>query len=195
MYIILVLTFFLFGIFILLPTVEPMMDTSTLKTGDLVLFSSSRSWTRMFLRFTHVGMIIVQNNRVFVLEIHQRGDVSLLHDTGKVVMYPFWERVRQYPGRVYVATLHNPEVLKPFDDLRQFEYYDHYASHYVKKCILGMPCKKPPHLVYCSELVGNMLKIPEDQDPECLTPAGLLDLGFHSRPRLVTKPLKMESNC
>ena len=184
------------GVSFLIPTVEALADTSTLKTGDLVLFSSSRKWTRMFLRFTHVGMVVVRDGEKFILEIHQKGDVSQM-DTGKVVLYPFWERVLQYHGRVYVAALRNPEALKPsVGNLRQFEYYDEYASHYVKKCIFrnsSSSCKKPPHLVYCSELIGNMLRTPEGLDTECLTPAGLLDLGFHDRPRVVTKPSKMES--
>jgi hypothetical protein len=181
------------------PTVQP-ADTSSLKTGDLVLFSSSRKWTRMFLRFTHVGMIIVLPKRApFILEIHQKGDVSPLLDSGRLVMYDFWERVHQYPGRVYVAPLRNEEVLGVSRSLDQFfnqyepyEYYDKYASHFIKKCIFGMPCKKPPHLVYCSELIGRMLG--GFDNTECLTPAGLLDLGFHDRPRVVMKTRKMEPN-
>lgn len=185
-----IVLFFLF-IFAYIPTVEALTDTSALKTGDLVLFSSSKSWTRMLLRFTHVGMVVVRDDGVFILEIHQKGDVSPLRDTGKVVLYDFWERVLRYPGRVYTATLRNPEALKP-RMIGGLEYYDGYASHYVKKCVLGIPCKKPPHLVYCSELIGSMLKIP---DPECLTPAGLLDLGFYDRPKVVSKPRKSEPVC
>jgi len=187
---------------LLLPAVEP-VDPSVLRTGDLVLFSSDRRWTRMFLRFTHVGMVVMRRHGPpAILEIHQKGDVSPTRDTGKVVMYDFWDRVLQYPGRVYVAPLRVMASRPLLFPLNRYKYYDQYASHYMKKCVLGIrPCEKPSDdFVYCSEFIcillrdGMGLPFPKDLDPECLTPAGLLDLGFHDRPRVVLKTWKTRSN-
>ena len=176
-----------------------------MKTGDLVLFSSDASFTRMFVRFTHVGLIV--DDRL-VLEMHRAGDRGTGHlrnyfEGGRPTgpkLYDLRARIAAYPGRVWIAPLlvrSSPPKMDHLSRYRDLEFDDAYVWRYLRSCVadrwFGLADRwfghrKSPTSVFCAEFVGMVLRDAAgiDIDVGCLTPCSLASLPPFGAPERVT---------
>lgn len=86
---------------------------SDLKSGDMLLFSNQHYTLIPRIighpTFSHIGMIVEQNNQLYSLEIV---DNAWIYRKKKkmdgIIVIPLKDRIKNYCGSVYVASLINP---------------------------------------------------------------------------------------
>jgi hypothetical protein len=95
-----------------------------IKSGDLLFFSSinsdvkTRSWINN--RFPHVGMIIMINNKPFIIEIIDKYLMKPRQSEfiSGVILTPVFDRIVNYYGSVYYSSLKTP-LYKEQDNILQ----------------------------------------------------------------------------
>lgn len=86
-----------------------------IKPGDLVLFSSNKfqTTTRVFGNriFSHIGIVIEQDNKLKILEITWSGRILLHQINSKgLQISDLSKRIYSYCGNVYIASLKKPSL-------------------------------------------------------------------------------------
>lgn len=162
---------------------------SSARTGDLVLFRSSENAVRYFMPWTHVGMIVVDRDRTYMVEAHEKGDVHP-GDGGGVRVYDARWRISMYDGVVSYAALKRPltehqrrMVRDLVDRYRNVPFYTPFARHYLMHCTLGLDRGKPDGTVHCSEFIGLLYKHIGMYlgETRCLAPMDIARSGHHQR--------------
>jgi len=162
-------------------------------TGDLILFvydGLSLSRLARVSRFTHVGIVLVGNDGVkYIVEAHAKGDIE--GRDGGVHVYDLAERVRNYKGTASLAKLKVPLGAEQrarfardtFVRYQHIPFFDQYAAHYVRNCLLSLGVERSSPGMFCSEFVGHVQKRLGIRDArkrdDCLTPDDLADPDFY----------------
>ena len=167
-------------------------------SGDLVLFvydGLSLSRLTGVSRFTHVGIVLAGDDGVkYIVEAHAKGDVE--GRGGGVQVYDLAERVRNYKGTASLAKLRVPLADRQrarfardtFVRYRHIPFFDQYAAHYVRNCLLSLDIDRSSPGMFCSEFIGHVqkrlgIRNPRERD-ECLTPDDLVDPKMYEDPVL-----------
>jgi len=77
-------------------------------TGDIILFRSYKIDIihDIISPFTHIGLIIVQNNNYYILETHKKGDTKYMgFDTEGPNLYALYERLSKYKGELFILII------------------------------------------------------------------------------------------
>lgn len=148
-------------------------------TGDIVYFIPHKvfpiiSYVKPIL--SHMGMIIVIDNKKYILEIHAKGDNEKLgvNKNGGINFYPLKWRIQKYNrGDIYLSKL-NYSKIPSQENIEKFianiehyqnkiSYNENYKLYTVKNCILHRLCKNCFTLekttsMFCTEFIGFCLK-------------------------------------
>lgn len=158
--------------------------------GDLIYF---RWNTVSFLHniispFTHIGVVIIKDNKKYIVETHSAGDTyNFGIYTGGVHIYPLNIRLNTYNGDIYLSQLkekYRPNkiiiddfVLHILKSKLKIPFYNEYVNYFTSKCLAKRNLKltiKPKVGMFCSEFVGYCLKelkiVNNDFDYNCLAP-------------------------
>lgn len=169
-----------------------------LQTGDLVLF---RWHTVDILHdiispFTHVGIVIILNNKKYILETHLKGDTKHMgNEAGGVHLYELQKRIDMYDGDNFILKIkdnlindtNSQTLYNNFSLYSKIPFHDNYTGHYKNYCLPKMACDKcfayyERKGMFCSEFVGFLLqelKILDKKHPiDCLTPSSFLYLNI-----------------
>lgn len=139
------------------------------ETGDLICFRWNYvdALFRIFSNFSHVGMIIKINKKLYILEIHPNEDDKI---NGGVHLYLLENRIKGYYGNYYYTKLNttykkrkniknhiksNLQFYKQsihFDD--NFKYI--FVQNYIYN-LFNLKINKR-NTMFCSEFIGNILK-------------------------------------
>jgi hypothetical protein len=139
-----------------------------LETGDLILFSSYNFnlFNRVFsnLRFSHVGMVINENNNLFSIELMEN---DYVYPNSKqypnVNIFNLIDRITHYPGFVYICKYNSKisELQKNdiynfinISDIKYSPFYDN-----AKKIILNKNITNSKHCVEFISLLLQKMKI------------------------------------
>lgn len=164
----------------------------TASSGDVLLFRARRGVRRLLMDYTHAGIVVGPR----VVEAHATGDGSALGNPHSgVFAYDLARRVRTYDGTVYLARLRaRPnapgDIERVAAEFERAPYDARHASWVVGACTLGLPLKRRPGAVFCSELVVKILQrvgiVGSNVRASCTRPDQLLDLGMFGPPERIT---------
>lgn len=143
-----------------------------IKSGDLVLFSSNRYniITRTFgdAIFSHIGMVIIIDGVPHIYELVRNDRVAPKIMKRGILITPLAERVSDYPGYCYIASLVSPltdsQLLK-FDEFMtkpiKFIKLNTLLLH-----MLGIRTEER----FCTEMIADLLKEIEISDVPAASP-------------------------
>jgi len=168
-----------------------------LKTGDLILFRSQR-WTRNFVYFTHVGMIVDLNGEKFVLELNKKYYKKDI--VPGVKLYKLLSRIANFDGKIYIAPINRIEkssIYKLLNNLN--EYYnikfDKYMFFTLLKNTFKIKNKKRTGM-FCSEFIGYILQnidiLDKNYKIDTLFPESILDLKNKNNERIFKGYLRIK---
>jgi hypothetical protein len=116
--------------------VDDIIDSGTLKTGDMVLFKAANNFNCVVIGcyFGHMGIVYVgDDNEVYIFESNGIEHMSLKphHNERGIFISKLRDRVKKYKGRAFVKRLNksvDPSLLPGFVDFMNYclnnMYYD-----------------------------------------------------------------------
>lgn len=139
-------------------------------TGDLIIFrwNTIDVGFRLFSKFSHVGMIVKKNNKLYLLETHPK-EHNEFDDSG-VHLYHLKSRLDEYNGECYFSQIQINKNKREeittyiFDNLKQFKknmpfdtnFRNIFVLNYFCNLLnLDLPEKKG---MFCSEFIGTILQ-------------------------------------
>ena len=143
-----------------------------IKTGDIILFRYKNIdfIHEIISPFTHIGIIIINNNKSYILETHIKGDTLYMgYNNEGVNIYNLYDRLNKYDGNTYLLKLINPLSNKQINNLinnipKYFKipYIHNYKKYYFDKCI-NILCNQIENNKYnngmiCSEFISYVLQ-------------------------------------
>lgn len=142
-------------------------------TGDLVIFrwNSVDVGFRLFSKFSHVGMIVKQKGKLYLLETHPKEEEpdSEIDDSG-IHLYHLKNRLEEYNGTYYFTQLKtdddNRERLRKhiLDNLKMYKKTIPFDTNFRNIFVLNffynlfgieLPKRKS---MFCSEFIGTILE-------------------------------------
>lgn len=136
---------------------------SDLKSGDLILFSDQQYTliprTLGHSTFSHVGIIIKINNEIYSLEMV--GNAWVYKKKKKkdgIIMIPFKDRINNYCGYIYIASLINPLTTKQEELLCSYNNYNYQFLKYKNLYKLFSIFDKKSKIKMCSQFIVNILE-------------------------------------
>jgi len=163
-------------------------------TGDILLFrSSNSSWisSSTVMQYTHIGIVVDGK----VVEAHGKGDGRHLgNGASGVFAYDVEARVRTYPGTVHWSRLRAPRdqerdarIRRAVRRLAERKYDFDHVAWLVSSCSLRVPLVRPNDVVFCSELVVDVLQraglVSTDIDASCVCPDDVAAMPLFDAPR------------
>jgi hypothetical protein len=168
------------------------------ETGDLIIYR----WEhvdigyRMFSKFSHVGMIVKKNNKLYLLETHpDENKKNNKKNNEGVHLYSLKKRIKYYNGECYLVKLNakcdrnllSANIIKNLSEYKKipFDSYfrDLFVYNYFKNLFTNVPNKES---MFCSEFIGYILhdnKIyTHNKNYASLNPGSFLDLQKNKQP-------------
>ena len=136
--------------------------------------SNEPSLTQMVSAFTHIGMIVIQDNLPYILETHA-ADAQVAEGT---FLHPFGHRLREYNGSIWIAPLKNTSTMSSPLNVSKYlgiQYDTDVLEHFYDRCLLGKSVDQKNTHFNCAQLVSQILVdlgIATQYDP-CATPDSL----------------------
>ena len=140
-------------------------------TGDIIMFR----WNiidvgfRLFSKYSHVGMIVRKNNKLYLLETHPKEDPESDIDNSGIHLYSLKKRLKDYDGDYYYSQLNiNNEKRNSLTDhiitnLQKYKaeipFDTNFRNVFVLNFFYNLIGKKLPEkkAMFCSEFIGNIL--------------------------------------
>lgn len=139
---------------------------NTLKSGDIILFSLKKlAFTNVLLApyiyFTHCGIIIKKDNKLYITETNPKGELIPYLDSqikkkiGCTDIMPLYQRIKYYPGDCFLMRLNKPLDVKR-EQILINTTYEKYPYPTIVQIIRNYFTKKntPRH---CFQHVGFLL--------------------------------------
>ena len=165
-----------------------------IKTGDIILFRRDKLdiFSSMISLFTHVGIIVVFNNKKYILETHNKNDTKYMgYETIGVNLYDIKERIMNYKGNCYIVPINNISSLQQnllinnIAKYKNIKFDNNFKQHIMTYCILKKICntcinKTTKKNMFCSEFITFILIdlgiISNNIEKSCITPNNILNL-------------------
>lgn len=134
---------------------------SDIKPGDLVLFSSNKfqTITRTIgdRTFSHIGIVIMHNNELSILEITWNGHVLIHQKHSKgLQINKLSDRIYSYAGNVYIASLNKniPEFTNIVNQIlsENYKFTESWKLPFVIISNINLD-----HQRFCSEYIADIL--------------------------------------
>lgn len=183
------------------------------ETGDLIIYR----WNivdvgfRMFSKFSHVGMIVKKNNKLYLLETHPDENKNKKHKKNNdgVHLYLLKNRIEDYDGECFLAKLNTNcdreqltnNIIKnlneykniPFDasfrDLFVYNYFRNFITRQSPASSVNSvhECTVPnKQTMFCSEFIAYVLYknsiYTHDKNLASLNPGSFLHLTKNNKP-------------
>ena len=158
------------------------LNSSVLKTGDLILFKAYNNFNSIFTGsyFGHVGVVYILDDIPMLFEANgiEQTPLRAYHSKRGIFLTPLIDRIKKYKGRCFLKPLNkniSPKIIAGFTEfiqysLTHFEYNYNLVTGCIKrmlgisKCGLGTDCGQITFL--------SLIKL------------GLLDQSEYDTPRL-----------
>lgn len=137
-----------------------------IKTGDIILFKYNKIdfIHKIISPFTHIGIIILYNNKSYILETHTKGDTKYMGFNNEGVnIYNLYDRLHKYNGTTYLLKLKNPlsniSINKLINNIPKYfkiPYITNYKQYYFNNCIMNQ--SKIYNGMICSEFIYYILQ-------------------------------------
>lgn len=130
-----------------------------IKSGDLVLFSANKHSliTRTFGHgvFSHIGIILIQDNEAYIYEIVKSDYIQPKNKHRGVLLSRFSDRIKNYGGNCYIASLLNPLTDSQLQKFIKFieQPYKFVNVWALPRYLLGFSKNEK----FCSELISDLL--------------------------------------
>jgi hypothetical protein len=160
-----------------------------IKTGDIILFRYNKInfIHELVSPFTHIGIIILYNNKSYILESHIKGDTLYLgYNNEGVNIYNLYDRLNKYEGTTFLLKLNQPLSNKSINNLinniskyKNIPYINNYKKYYFNKCInifYNNQLQINDGMI-CSELISYILQDINDNNIlnyKCIKPVDFL---------------------
>lgn len=177
-------------------------------TGDLICFRWSELNTiyRLFSMYSHVGMIIKINSKLYILETHPKNKIS--NNKSGVHLYLLESRIKKNFGSFYYSKLNttikkrkqielhiktNLKMYKKsikFDNNFQYVFVKNYIYN-----LLNLNLKLDKKTMFCSEFIGSILKITNIYNHKNITglhPGSFTYLMGNDKRKLYNQLLKID---
>lgn len=106
------------------------LDTIKFKTGDLILFKALDNWhaPKIGCYFSHVGLVVVNNNTPYIFEAAATSNISLNDNENRrgIFITPLATRVCQYRGYTFYKRLCSDVHL---NDVQLYKFIDYALQH------------------------------------------------------------------
>ena len=164
--------------------------SKSVKSGDLILFKykDSNFVQKLFINFTHVGLVIVDpiTKHPYIIEHHDKDDLKHVNIYSENVnLYPLVERIKTYEGTACISYINKEVPYNLIDDILtdynilKIEFDSNYKMNYIKRCVLTMNNKNLDGKLSCAQFILillNMLNITDNKNIDCFVPDDILTL-------------------
>jgi hypothetical protein len=141
------------------------------QTGDLVIFrwNTIDIGFRLFSKFSHVGMIVKQKGKLYLLEIHPKEIPESDIDNSGVHLYHLKPRLDEYNGTYYFTQLNTSDSIREklgkyiLNNLKKYKknipfdmnFRNIFVVNYFYNLFnIKLPKRKA---MFCSEFIGTIL--------------------------------------
>ena len=138
-----------------------------IKTGDIILFRHNKIdfIHEIISPFTHVGIIIIINNKSYILETHEKGStVYMGFNNDGVNIYNLYDRLNKYNGITYLLKLIKPlsnnninYLINNIPKYLKIPYINNYKNYYFYNCLLSFNNNNKKGMI-CSEFIYYLLQ-------------------------------------
>ena len=141
-------------------------------TGDLIIFrwNTVDVGFRLFSKYSHVGMIVRKNNKLYLLETHPKEYLESDIDDSGIHLYSLKKRLKQYDGDYYYSRMNTVDdnkrdILRDhiISNLQKYKseipFDNNFRNIFVLNFFYNLIGKKLPEKksMFCSEFIGNIL--------------------------------------
>lgn len=187
------------------PTIKYKNLYKNVKTGDLIIYrwNTVDVGFRMFSKFSHVGMIVKKNKKLYLLETHPDENTNKKDKKSNdgVHLYLLKNRIEDYDGECFIAKL-NPKYDTKYitnniiNNLKEYKkipfdasFRDLFVYNYLKNLITPFDVTVPnKESMFCSEFIGHILYKTDiyrhDKNLASLNPGSFLDLKNNNNEQL-----------
>lgn len=139
-----------------------------IKTGDIILFRHNKIdfIHELISPFTHIGIIIIINNKSYILETHEKGNTLYMgFNNDGVNIYNLYDRLNKYNGITYLLKLIKPlsnnninYLINNIPKYLKIPYINNYKNYYFYNCLLSLNNNNNKKGMICSEFISYILQ-------------------------------------
>jgi hypothetical protein len=118
-----------------------------IKTGDIILFKYNKINLihEIVSPFSHVGIVVIINNKSYILETHEKGHTLYMgFNNDGVNLYNLYDRLYKYKGTTYLLKMKKPFSIENINNLinnipnyLKIPYINNYKKYYFNNCIIN----------------------------------------------------------